>query len=58
MAFTAATEQTLVFAAEDKLRAALQQLEQYALANNSALLDQTDAALVAAAAAITAIRAE
>lgn len=57
MAFTATTEQTLVFAAEDKLRTALQQLEQYALANNQALLDQTDAALVAAAEAITALRA-
>ena len=57
MAFTAATAQTLVFAAEDKLRAALQQLDQYALANNPALLDQTDAALVAAAEAITALRA-
>lgn len=57
MAFTATTEQTLVFAAEDKLRTALQQLEQYALTNNQALLDQTDAALVAAAEAITALRA-
>lgn len=57
MAFTAATEQTLVFTVEDKLRAALIELGQYALANNPALLAQTDAALVAAVAAITALRA-
>lgn len=57
MAFTAATAQTLVSTAEDKLRTALLALGQYELVNNPALLAQTDAALVAAAAAITALRA-
>ncbi len=57
MAFSAATPQALLQTAEDKLRAAVQALDQYIVVNNPTLLAQTDAALVAATAAITALRA-
>ena len=57
MAWTAATAQSLVVAAREKLITAELELEQYLLVNNPGILSRANTALTAAAAAITALQA-
>lgn len=57
MAFTAATSQATIETAREAIIKAGQLLELYIQINNPGLLAQTDAALLAASTAITAVRA-
>lgn len=57
MAWTAATNQTLVQAARDALITAEKQVQLYMLVNNPGALASANAACTAAAAAITALQA-
>ena len=56
MAFTAATSQATVEAARQAIIKADKAIEQYMLTNNPGILTTVDAALLAAATAITTLR--